>query len=79
MSVGKRKPSPSTLPQSPGRTTVRVVESPCPIAPSAQISGAGQCLFLLFRDELQAFRQRQIAAVTTPARELSPCVASTTN
>jgi len=71
MPVGKRKPSLSANPPSRGKAAVRVVETPCSIDPSAHIDGAGQRLFLLFRDELQAFRQRQLAAVTTPAREVS--------
>ena len=70
MSVAKRNPPPLAPPRPVGRAAVRVVESPRSINPSAQIHGAGQCLFLLFRDELLALRQRQTAA-TTPARETS--------
>lgn len=70
MSVGKRKPAPRDPP--PYRAGgLRVVEHPPgSIHPTAHVAGAGQCLFLLFRDELLALRQRQIAA-TTPAREVS--------
>lgn len=71
MSVGKRKPSPlAPPPQRADR--LRVVEHPPgSIHPAAHVAGAGQCLFLLFRDELLALRQRQVAATTTPAREVS--------
>ena len=67
----KRKPSPSATPSlRAGR--LRVVETPPgSIHPAAHVAGAGQCLFLLFRDELLALRQRQIAAATTTAREVS--------
>jgi hypothetical protein len=72
MSAGKRKPSPtSPPPRSLGRAAVHVVETPCSIDATTRIDGVGQSLFLLFRDELQAFRQRQLAAATTPAREVS--------
>lgn len=70
MSVGKRKPPAPAIPRSPGPASVRVIESPRSIDPSAHVSGAGQCLFLLFGDELRALRQRQLA-ITTPAREVS--------
>jgi hypothetical protein len=70
MSAGKRATSlPATPPSRAGG--LRVVESPRSIDPAAHIDGAGQRLFLLFRDELAAFRQRQLAAATTPAREVS--------
>lgn len=61
----------ATLTGSPPPTgVVRVVESPRSIDTAAHVTGAGQCLFLLFRDELLALRQRQLAAAT-PAREVS--------
>ncbi|MBN8922382.1 MAG: hypothetical protein BGP10_12260 [Rhodanobacter sp. 68-29] len=50
---------------------LQVVESPRSIGPHAHVDGAGQRLFLLFRDELMALRQRQIASATAPAREVS--------
>lgn len=72
MSAGKRNPSLPDLPRSRGQSAMRVIESPRSIDPTAQISGAGQCLFLLFGDELRAFRQQQQQrAATTPAREVS--------
>lgn len=61
----------ATLPGSPRSLgVVRVVESPRSIDTTAHVAGAGQCLFLLFGDELRALRQRQLAAAT-PAREVS--------
>lgn len=72
MPTGKRKSPLPDLPRSRGPAAMRVVETPRSIDPRAQIDGAGQCLFLLFRAELQALRQQQIAvATTTPAREVS--------
>lgn len=72
MSAGKRKPSSMSIsPRSLGRAAVRVVETPCSIDAHTRIDGVGQSLFLLFGDELRAFRQRQIASTTTPAREVS--------
>lgn len=68
MTGDKRIPTPPGSPRPTG--VVRVVEFPCSIDSHAHVAGAGQCLFLLFRDELLALRQRQRAA-TTPAREVS--------
>jgi len=68
MSGDKRNASPAGSPRPPG--VVRVIESPRSIDTPAHVAGAGQCLFLLFRDELLALRQRQRVA-TTPAREVS--------
>jgi len=71
MPVGKRKPAPRDPPPSRAGD-LRVVEHPPgSIHPTMQIAGVGQCLFLLFRDELLAMRQRQIVAATAPAREVS--------
>lgn len=67
MTVDKRKPARAASPRPPG--VVRVVESPRSIGAPAAVDGAGQCLFLLFRDELVGFRQQQRRA--TPAREVS--------
>lgn len=66
MSVGKRKSAPRVFPRASGQ--VRVVESLPLASPAAQVDGAGQCLFHLFRDELLALRQRQ-RATASPARE----------
>lgn len=71
MSAGKRTPSLPASPRSRGQVALRVIESPRSIDPTAQISGAGQCLFLLFGDELRAFRQQQQQRAATPAREVS--------
>lgn len=65
----KRQPSLSVIPLSSRQGALRVVESTRSIGPSARIAGVGQCLFLLFRDELLASRQRQ--RIATPARDVS--------
>lgn len=67
MTVDKRKPARAAPPRPSG--VVRVVESPRSIDATAHVAGAGQCLFLLFGDELRAFRQQQRTAAT-PAREV---------
>lgn len=69
MTAGKRMASTPVTPRMRAEN-LRVIESPRSINADAQIDGAGQCLFLLFRDELKAFRQQQREA-TTPAREVS--------
>lgn len=67
MTVDKRKPARAATPRPSG--VVRVIESPRSIDANAHVAGAGQCLFLLFRAELQAFRQQQ-RTTATPAREV---------